>query len=851
MSYTLNTPITKSNWTRQISIPQLPTASGTLTSVSFTLESSIEGTLKVESVDSAPSVVTSTLSAQMTLKRPDGSVLLTHAPEDTKTDSFSVFDGIVDYEGDSGKTYDISSEGSGIATIDTLSESDIALFTGFGTVMLPLSAEGVSGFDGSGNLQSEATLFASSKTVVTYTYETPDLTVSVQPQSQFTVGSQNALLLTVQNRGNGPTNGTTTVYTTIPFGLSLISAGGSNWTCGIAGRSITCTHTNTISSAERAEPISIAIMVDSNSLPSINATATVHTQGDINEKQGANAASTTIPVTAIEVTNGNNVNNNGGNGNGRSGQGGIAPGGFGGGAADGIAPGGFGGGDIEGDILIDAQGCEIPPSLIDPIFIKDINSCFEFVSDRAIEFNDIDDHSAKRYIEILKKTKIRAAGDFIVSGHGNHSSGKQQEHFQSGNFPFQPNRSATRLEVVKVALIANCLSIDSDTSATTHTFTDISKAITGDEAQDFIPQIFYTAARHGIAMGYPDGSAKPLEKANNAEILALLLRASGAMPKGFVMPNTSSWYAPYLEFAHANHLVQTSFDPNGSMDRGDLSKLLIHIMALDPDPAISAYIAQINTKNQFFHPQELFYTPLPQLGNLEPISTASCDERAPRINTCLRYNSNQSKYQDVSASHNFSDQIDLLKGTSLRSTGNSILENSSSFWPERKATRLDIVRTTISANCIPIFSSIPRASIPFDDLAQADTNDPILDLATRIFSTAAHYNIVTGDDQNNARPSDPATLLETLVILLRSSNALPEGYEGEEFNIDNLPSGDQWYDSYISFALAQGLLDEAEGTSLFLPITRARLTKLLADTMQFSRDISVRSYRTSVDGLIR
>lgn len=848
MSYSMDIPLIKTNWSQQVTLPKLPTASGTLTSVAFTLSSSIEGTLKVESIDSAPSTVTSRLAAQLTLARPDGSALLTHAPEDTKTDTFSAFDSTVDYGGDSGRSYDIASEGTGDAAITELSANDLTLFGGAGTVALPLSAEGVSGFDGAGNLQSEATLLASSKVTVTYTYVTPDMTIGIQPKAQFFVGEQGVLLLTVRNSGDGQTTGATTVSTVLPSGLSLTAASGGGWSCAISGQSVTCTHVGTIGAGASADPIALTVAIGSHALPSVLSTATVQTQGDRNEKQGKNTASVTLPVVTITTT----TTNGGGdtaattdsttteNGNGSDT------------TESALAPGAFGGGAEEGVIPIDAQGCPIPASLSEPIDLAEIDSCFEFVADRAITFSDIVHHPSKDYIELLKKTRIRSAGDFIVSGHGNHSSGKQQAQFRAGTFPFQPDRSPSRLEVVKMALIANCLGIESGDFSAERTFTDVPKAASGDAAQDFLAQIFYTAARYGIVAGYPDGSARPMGQANNAEILAFLLRASGAMPEGFTAREGSAWYEPYLQFASANHLIGPSFDPGASMDRGNVSALLVHIMALDPDPAIAAYIAQIDVEAQSFTPQELFYAPLPQLGDLEPGSdTLTCEERATRINTCLFTPSAAGKLvPDALPPTGAVQAFSLLGSTSLRTTGDRVLsaEQTTLYG---SASRLEVLRAALSSQCIRIPLSVNRDDIPFADIDPEGGGEVTADLTARVFTTAATEEIITGGGENTARPSDPATLLEALVIALRSADAIPEGYAAKDFSIPNLPAGDHWYDPYVSFALAQALLNEEEGASLFLPVTRARLALLLTDTMRFSADPGIRSYRTAVDGLLK
>ncbi len=852
VTYTTVIPLTKTNWAQSIPLPKFPTASGTLTSVSVTLASTIEGTLAVESVDPAPSTVTSHLAAELTLTRPDGSALLSHAPEDSKVGEFSAFDGTVDFAGNSGGTYSIAATSTSTADLGALSASDMALFSGEGTIDLPLSAEGVSRFDGAGNLQSESTLSASATATVTYGYVTPDLSISMQAQGPFTVGGRAAITLTVTNVGTGPTVGLTTVSDTLPSGLSPVAVAGTDWACTIAGQAIECLHQGHIAAGAIPPPITITVAIGSRALPSVQNTAAVATAADLDAQNGTN--STTIVLSAISA----------------AGTAGTSPSastaGTSGNAAGtttrttdsettagtALAPGAYGGGLIdEVSNSIDAQGCAIPDALINRTLLSGTESCFQFVPDRPITFTDIGGHPASPSIEALKKTQIRLTGDYIVSGHGNHSSGKQQQEFRSGAFPFQPDRSASRLEVVKIALIANCIPIDDDIPATWQGFTDIPGRHSDDAAQDFLARIFSTAARHGVATGYPDGTARPFAQANNAEILALLLRASGAQPKGFTAGAGASWYEPYVLFARANHLVDSSFDPAASMDRGALSTLVFNIMALNPDPAIASYVFQLDLHSQQFAAREFFYPPVPQVGSLTPSPGLSCEERAPAVNACLAFDpAGRRQFRDILPQSPLSAAVGLLTETFVLATGDAVLADSGNglFRPENPATRAEVLRSALAANCIPVSGAFPQEPAHFTDLPQAASGDASLDEAVRVFTTAAEWGIVQGDAEGNARPFAGATLLDALAIMLRASGAVPDGYTAEN---SLLPTGYEWGEPYAAFAIRNGLIGPTDATALLSPITRGKLASLLAKAMEFSPDIGVRSFRTSVGALLR
>jgi len=856
LTHSVEIPSRKTNWIQSLSIPKLPSASGSLTAITFTLESAIEGNLKVESVDSAASEVTSSLAAEITLKRPDGTVILMHSPGESKTDSFAIYDGIVDYAGISGAMYDIASASSGSVTIEPVSEGDSALFRGDGTVNLPLSAEGVSGFEGAGNLQSESTLFASTKTTITYTYATPDLAISSRVQEAFILGRQGTILLTVQNIGSATTSNSITVLDSVPAGLSLISASGNGWSCSIDGKNITCTSQGPLAAGESLSPISLVTNVTSAALPNVINTASVQTEGDTDERNGGNTTSMTISVS-VESSGGNegDGNNNGNGNNGGGATGGEDTGTTNNTVSNDLVEGAFGGG--EEDEGIDAQGCEIPFRYTEALDVAALNGCFEYVPDRAITFTDLKNHPARNYINALKNTSIRGQGDFIFSGAGNHSSGKQQGEYQSGSYPFEPSREPTRLEVVKIALIANCIPIDESINPSGTSFYDVPKDATED-AQSFIAHIFYTAARYDIAKGYPDGSAKPHSHANNAEILALLLRAADVLPIGFTAREGTEWYEEYLEFARANHLVDSSFNPGGHMDRGTLGALLVNVMALHPDPSISSYIAKLDIDEGKTEPLEMFYLPLPQTGELMPMEGLSCEELDPRVNSCLGYDPERRlRFRDVPLHAASFKAIDALKRTYIRASGDYIFSGTGNhstggqeagtweFQPDRIATRFEVVKTALVSNCIPILSFIPDTEITFTDIPKEFTGDAAQDLVTRVFYTAAFYDIVEGNTDGSAAPNKTANTIETLAILLRTANAIPDGFTANNFSIDGL-SSTSWYAPYVSFAIRNGL----EIGNFTESITRANLAELLADIMRFSYEDGIRSFRTSIDALI-
>jgi hypothetical protein len=337
------------------------------------------------------------------------------------------------------------------------------------------------------------------------------------------------------------------------------------------------------------------------------------------------------------------------------------------------------------------------------------------------------------------------------------------------------------------------------------------------------------------------------------ETLALLLRASNVMPQGFVTRKGSEWFDPYLSVAKANHLISEDFSPSDSMNRANVSALIIHTMALNPDPQISRYIAQVDPQSQRFTPNEIFYTPIIQTGNLFPDTTRTCSERSPKINPCLAYDTHPTGYTDIPAYGSATKAINLLRNTVLMATGERIFRSDlAQFQPERAATRLEVVKTALLANCIPILDDVSQVDATFTDLPPLPSNDEEADFAARVFYTARMHGIVSGFEDGSARPHERATLLETISILLRTANVIPSDYTPRAFSFSDLPFGDDWYTPYVSFVVHNNLLGPIG--SAFQPnhpIRRDTLALLLAQTMKFSTNLHVRSYRDSVDGLVK
>jgi hypothetical protein len=239
------------------------------------------------------------------------------------------------------------------------------------------------------------------------------------------------------------------------------------------------------------------------------------------------------------------------------------------------------------------------------------------------------------------------------------------------------------------------------------------------------------------------------------------------------------------------------------------------------------------------------------------------------VNACLAYDAARPlRFDDVPSTDPAAKFINLLKNTFIVASGDYIFSGvgnhstgtpptQSNIWhfqPQKEATRLDVVKTALVSNCIPILDYIPRGGVTFTDVpAKRSPDDEAQDFTSRVFYTAALHGIVTGFPDGSARPYQKATLLETLTILLRTANAVPADYSPIPFVFDDLPySKDAWYAAPVSFAVKNGILGNVEAhLAPHAPVRRDALASLLGRIMRYSSDIQVRSYRDSVESLVK
>jgi hypothetical protein len=151
---TVSFPSTHVNWNQTVSIPRFDPALGNLSQVSVSISTTMTGSMGVEDPDPTPSQVTSTVSLDCTVHRPDNSTFVSVSPAISFIDNFTAYDGTIDFRGTSGTMH------SGISVPASITGNgngaDLALFSGPsgnpGSISLPYTATGTSVSVGPGTI---------------------------------------------------------------------------------------------------------------------------------------------------------------------------------------------------------------------------------------------------------------------------------------------------------------------------------------------------------------------------------------------------------------------------------------------------------------------------------------------------------------------------------------------------------------------------------------------------------------------------------------------------------------------------------------------------------------------------
>jgi hypothetical protein len=168
LTETASVPNTATDWTHGLTVAPFDPALGQLTSVDVINAGSFTSTIKVESMDNAPSTITATDSGILTLTGPDAIALITNSASN-KTFNASAFDGVIDFGGTSGHDFGAqTANGSNMVTLTKA--SDLLAFETGGQISFSENAHATSAATGAGNLITQINTTAAAQISVVYHY---------------------------------------------------------------------------------------------------------------------------------------------------------------------------------------------------------------------------------------------------------------------------------------------------------------------------------------------------------------------------------------------------------------------------------------------------------------------------------------------------------------------------------------------------------------------------------------------------------------------------------------------------------------------------------------------------------
>jgi len=169
LRYESSVDLEKTNFEKQITLPKFDSSLGELERVLFELSGNVQGSVELENRDAQAALVTGNLAAEISLKKPDNSLLLVALPSASVEEELNRYDGTLDFDGTSGVTLtDISNTKQESASL-TIPE-DFTPFIGDGSFNLLVEAIGNSKATGAGNLLAGFETYADATVVVSYTY---------------------------------------------------------------------------------------------------------------------------------------------------------------------------------------------------------------------------------------------------------------------------------------------------------------------------------------------------------------------------------------------------------------------------------------------------------------------------------------------------------------------------------------------------------------------------------------------------------------------------------------------------------------------------------------------------------
>jgi len=461
-------------------------------------------------------------------------------------------------------------------------------------------------------------------------------------------------------------------------------------------------------------------------------------------------------------------------------------------------------------------------------------------------FIDIEGHWSERMVRRLAHTQMTPSLKPLVEGYreGSHRL-------------FFPDRPISRFEVLKLALLSNCIELIEDVNQVRKTFADIPKHGPAGYDEDLKKRVIYTAVELGIINGYADNTVRPDAQITRAEALKILILAANLPPPNdeifshFSDVPRSAWYTLYVDRAVRDGLVSGykdgTFKPGNIMSRAEFAKIIskmIHtgVVGTQKQHPIVQEEPQIETTVDITPPPEpvvaVITTTDEQQPDPEP-TPAPVEENWVIPVGCLDESDDAPIFRDTKG-HWAEKAIQKLAHALQRETDMPLIRGHEKgtarlFYPDRHITRYEILKLALIGSCHRLLGDSKDTYHEFVDAPK----DNSITMRQRVMYTAADLGIIKGYSDGTIRPDAPITRAEATKVFVLSASLPPVAYEGDWFS--DIPNG-AWYVKYIERALGDGTI-RGYSNGTFKPgslVTRAEATTML-----------MRMFREGLSGVIK
>jgi hypothetical protein len=174
ISFHESIPLTETDWSDFLTFDQFDPSLGVLNSVELELTGPFEGSMRLENESYGRVFFSMSLAWGLELFRPDQSLLITVEAAKLEEGLLDPYDGQTDFSGSSGVTFDVAAEPTDSALFTD--PGDLELFTGSGTIDLPIAAVGeftvevTGGGEGPQSYVAEYDALAGAEVTLTYDY---------------------------------------------------------------------------------------------------------------------------------------------------------------------------------------------------------------------------------------------------------------------------------------------------------------------------------------------------------------------------------------------------------------------------------------------------------------------------------------------------------------------------------------------------------------------------------------------------------------------------------------------------------------------------------------------------------